>query len=407
LYPHNHQVVVNEENIPDNVVFFPQYLQQVGYETALVGKWHMGSDTDHPQRGFDYWVSFKGQGSYFPEKNGLNVNGKHVEQKGYITDEITDYAIDFLTNRDKKKPFMLYMGHKGVHLPNTPAERHSGMFKEYEYEVPLSGLPGKHKGVPMWAQNRRNSRHGVEYPFLTTLEVAEYYKRYAETLYSVDESVGRILDYLKENGLQENTLVIFMSDNGAHFGDHGFVDKRSAYEESMKVPMVAYCPGLIKPGTVVKELVANIDIAGTVLEVAGLKAPAYMNGKSFLPLLQGKQVPWRDKIIYEYFWERNFPMTPTMHAIRTDQYKYIRYYGLWDSDELYDLQNDPLEVNNLIRSEAHAKIANQMSKDLFDELKSTNGMYIPLYPDKGNPTNVRYEYGSPAAEFPSYLKREK
>jgi N-acetylglucosamine-6-sulfatase len=281
------------------------------------------------------------------------------------------------------------------------------MFKEYEYEVPLSGLPGKHQGVPMWAQNRRNSRHGVEYPFLTTLEVAEYYKRYAETLYSVDESVGRILDYLKENGLQENTLVIFMSDNGAHFGDHGFVDKRSAYEESMKVPMVAYCPGLIKPGTVVKELVANIDIAGTVLEVAGLKAPAYMNGKSFLPLLQGKQVPWRDKIIYEYFWERNFPMTPTMHAIRTDQYKYIRYYGLWDSDELYDLQNDPLEVNNLIRSEAHAKIANQMSKDLFDELKSTNGMYIPLYPDKGNPTNVRYEYGSPAAEFPSYLKREK
>jgi len=215
-----------------------------------------------------------------------------------------------------------------------------------------------------------------------------------------------------------------MSDNGVHFGDHGFVDKRSAYEESMKVPLLVYCPELIKPGTVVKEIVANIDIAGTILEAAGLKAPDYMNGKSFLPLVQGKEIPWRDKLVYEYYWERNFPMTPTIHAIRTDRYKYIRYYGVWDTDELYDLQNDPLEKQNLIRSESHQKIISQMSKDLFEELHNTNGMYIQLYPDKGNPitesgertfdttryggpTIWRYEFGSPAAEFPSYMKREK
>ncbi len=414
LYAHNHKVMLNEESIPEDVIFFPQYLQQAGYVTALVGKWHIGMDTDDPQRGFDYWVSFKGQGSYLPEKNGLNVNGKHVEQKGYITDELTDYALEFLKNRNKKKPFMLYMGHKGVHLPMLPAERHKGIFKDYDFTPPITSMTGTHQGAPMWVQNRRNSRHGIEYPFETKEDVEVYYKRYAETLCSVDESVGRILDYLKENGLLESTLVIFMSDNGVHFGDHGFVDKRSAYEESMRVPLLAYCPELIKPGTVVKEMVANIDIAETVLEAAGLKAPDYMNGKSFLPLLQGKQVPWRDALIYEYFWERNFPMTPTMHALRTERYKYIRYYGLWDTDELYDLQSDPLEKQNLIRSEAHQEIAVQMNNDLFEDLKNTNGMYIQLYPDKrnpidekGNPIIWRYEFGSPAAEFPSYIKREK
>lgn len=406
LYAHKHKVVDNQNPVPGGLIFYPQYLQQIGYETALVGKWHMGGDHDEPQRGFDYWVSFKGQGSYLPEKNGLNVNGKHVVQKGYITDELTDYALDFLKNRNKQKPFMLYLSHKAVHADFIPAERNKGMFKNYSFNPPLTMQTGKHIGAPMWLQNQRNSWHGVDFPYHSNLDIGEYYKRYAETLYGVDESVGRILDYLKQQGLLESTLIIYMGDNGFQFGEHGIIDKRTAYEASMRVPMLAYCPELIKPGTVVKEVVANIDIAPTILDAAGLKAPDYMDGKSFLPFLEGKKQPWRDGLLYEYYWERNFPQTPSMYAVRGSRYKYIHYYGIWDTDELYDLQHDPLETRNLIRNKEDQGIVTKMNKELFELLKDSQGMYIPLNADRGGQSNLRNEYGSPAASFPSYLMQE-
>lgn len=406
LYAHKHKVVDNENPVSNELVFFPQYLKEIGYETALVGKWHMGGNHDEPQRGFDYWVSFKGQGSYLPEKNGLNVNGKHVEQKGYITDELTDYALAFLKNRNKKKPFMLYLSHKGVHADFIPAERDKGMFKKYSFNPPLTMQIGKQQGAPMWLQNQRNSWHGVDFPYHSTLDIGEYYKRYAETLYGVDESVGRILNYLKEQGLLESTLIIYMGDNGFQFGEHGIIDKRTAYEASMRVPMLAYCPEIIKPGTVVKEVVANIDVAPTILDAAGLKAPDYMDGKSFLPFLEGRKQAWRTGLLYEYYWERNYPQTPTIHAIRGDRYKYIHYYGIWDTDELYDLKNDPLETKNLIRNKAYKDIIKQMNNQLYKELKDSKGMYIPLKEDIGGQSNLRNEYGSPAASFPSYLMRE-
>jgi N-acetylglucosamine-6-sulfatase len=405
LYAHKHKVVDNNNPVPKDLVFFPQYMQQIGYQTALVGKWHMGGDFDDPQRGFDYWVSFKGQGSYLPEKNGLNVNGKHVPQKGYITDELTDYALDFLKSRDRNKPFMLYLSHKAVHADFIPADRNKGMFKGYPFHPPLTMQAGTQEGAPMWVQNQRNSWHGVEFPYHSSLDIGEYYRRYAETLYGVDESVGRIMAYLKEQGLLESTLIIYMGDNGFQFGEHGLIDKRTAYEASMRVPMLAWCPELIKPGTVVKEVVANIDIAPTLLDAAGLRAPDYMDGKSFLPLLEGKKEPWRDGLLYEYYWERNYPQTPTMHAIRGDRYKYIHYNGIWDTDELYDLQNDPLETRNLIRDKACQDIVKKMNHELFQQLEESKGMYIPLNPDRGEQSNLRNRYGSPAAAFPDYLLR--
>lgn len=404
LYTHNHKVVGNEDPVSKDMIFFPQYLQQAGYQTALVGKWHIDGDHDDPQRGFDYWVSFKELGSYLPEKNGLNVNGKHVPQKGYITDELTDYALEFLQHRKKDQPFMLYLSHKGPHLPMIPADRHKGMFTNHVFKPPVTMMTGTHIDAPMWVQNRRNSRHGVDYAFQSNLPVSDYYKRYGETLYGIDESVGKVMDYLKEQGLMESTLILFMGDNGVHFGDHGFVDKRSAYEESMRVPLLAYCPQIIKAGTVVKELVANIDIAATILEAAGLKAPENMDGKSFMPLLEGKQVPWRNYLLYEYYWERNFPYTPTMHALRTGRYKYIHYYGIWDTDELYDLQQDSLETHNLVRSKEHQEILSQVKNELFELMKNSQGMQIYLSPDRGVQINQRYEYGTPGAAFPSYLK---
>lgn len=407
LYAHKHTVVDNNNPVPDQLVFYSQYLQKAGYQTAMVGKWHMGGHHDDPQRGFDHWVSFKGQGNYLPTQDGLNVNGKNVPQKGYITDELTTYALDWLKNRQEDKPFMLYLSHKAVHADFTPAERHKDKFRDHEFKLPPTLMQGTHKGAPMWVQNQRNSWHGVEFPYHSDLDIGEYYKKYAEALLAVDESVDQVINYLEKENLLASTLIIYMGDNGFAFGEHGLIDKRNAYESSMRVPMLAFAPGLIKPGTVVNEVVANIDIGATILEAAGLKAPEYMDGESFFPLLQGQKIPWRTNLLYEYYWERNFPHTPTVHALRGDRYKYIHYHGIWDTDELYDLAEDPHEAVNLIRHPDYQNIVQKMNTTLFEQLSATSGMYIPLYPDSGSKQDLRNENGSPGASFPSHLKRSE
>ena len=412
LYAHRHQVVDNNNPIRKGTVFFSQYLQKAGYETAFLGKWHMGGEGDDPQPGFDHWVSFRGQGSYLPVKSGLNVDGKHVPQKGYITDELTDYALDWLKTRKGDRPFMMYLSHKAVHAEFVPAERHKGRYKDKTFTPPktMADTPENYADKPMWLKNQRNSWHGVDFAYHSDLNVGEYYKKYCETLLAVDESVGRVLDFLRERKLLDSTLIIYMGDNGFQFGEHGIIDKRTAYEASMRVPMLMQCPELFKGGTVVEKMIANLDIAPTILEAAGLKAPDSMNGRSFLSLAQGKSVPWRDRLLYEYYWERNFPQTPTIHALRTDQYKYIHYFGIWDIDELYDIKNDPLETKNLIFSAEHKQIAQKLNRELFDMLKETDGMYIPLQPgsrrEQQSPAEKRFKAGGfSAAALPGSVNR--
>lgn len=404
-YAHQHRVVDNNNPVSKDLVFFSQYLQQAGYETGFFGKWHMGGEFDDPQRGWNYWVSFKGQGTYLPNPNGLNVNGKKVPQKGYISDELTDYALQWLNERKSTKPFMLYLSHKGVHAEFKAAERHAGRYKDKQFVEPKTMNPANVKDAPMWARNQRNSWHGVDFPYHSALNIAEYYKQYAETLLGVDDSVGRVMDWLKQKGLLDSTLVIYMGDNGFAFGEHGLIDKRTAYEESMRVPMLMQCPELFKAGTTVEQVVANVDIAPTFLEAAGLQTPKQMAGKSFIPVAQGKNVPWRNALLYEYFWERNFPQTPTMHALRGERYKYIHVHGIWDADELYDLQNDPLETTNLIFSPEHQDVVKQMNKQLFETLESTAGMYVPFYADRGGSQRLRRAGGSKVADFPPQFIR--
>jgi N-acetylglucosamine-6-sulfatase len=256
-------------------------------------------------------------------------------------------------------------------------------------------------GKPMWVRNQRNSWHGVDFPYHSDLDIAAYYRRYAETILAVDDSVGRIMALLGERGLLDSTIVMFMGDNGFAFGEHGLIDKRTAYEASMRVPLLVAGGGL-PAGATREQVVANIDIASTVLEAAGLEPPA-MDGRSFLRLARGESLPWRDTLLYEYYWERNFPQTPAMHALRGARYKYIRYYGLWDTDELYDLQADPLETRNLIRDPAHQQMATQMNAELFRTLEATGGLYIPLAPDRGGSNNLRRPAGSRGAEFPPHM----
>ena len=401
-YAHKHKVIDNNTAIPKGTTFFPSHLQKAGYKTAFIGKWHMGGESDAPQPGFDHWVSFRGQGTYLPGPNGFNVDGKKVPQKSYITDELTDYAIKFIEKQ--KQPYFVYLSHKAVHSEFIPAERHKDKFKGQTF-VPPPSLTADAFDRPMWVQNQRNSWHGVDYPYHSTLDIAEYYQRYAEALCAVDESVGRILALLKQRGELDSTLVIYMGDNGFAFGEHGLIDKRTAYEESMRVPLLARCPALFKAGQTISQVVANLDIMPTVLEAAGVPAPAGGDGASFLPLLQGKQVIWRDSLLYEYYWERNFPQTPTVHALRTDQYKYMRYHGIWDLDELYDIQADPRELRNLIKSPAHQAIAKQMNQRLFEILESTDGMNMPLYPDKGGQNSLRNPKGPQAAPFPKAFEQ--
>lgn len=414
-FAHKHRVVDNNNLVKKGTVFFPQYLQQAGYQTAFVGKWHMGGHSDAPRPGFDHWVSFRGQGHYYPPKNpnwSLNVNGKSVKQKGYITDELTDYAVDWLSKeRDESKPFFLYLSHKAVHGDFYPAQRHKGTYEDVKIPKPVT-MPNTKENYhlkPRWVKDQRNSWHGVDFSYHNTEDALEQYRRYTETMLAVDESVGRLVDYLRKHNLEEDTLIIYMGDNGFLWGEHGLIDKRCAYEESMRVPMIGYAPGLFKPGTVVDGVVANIDIGPTFLEVAGLGTPDSMDGQSFLGLATGKTKlkDWRDFLLYEYYWEYNFPQTPSQFALRGNKYKFIQYHGIWDIDELYDLENDPKEQNNLIFSKEHQQIVRNLRKKLHDELEKRDANLVPFGHKRNMGNGLRLRSGAEPGNFPEQFMRTK
>jgi N-acetylglucosamine-6-sulfatase len=395
-FAHRHGVVDNNSRVPAGTRFFSQDLQKAGWQTAFMGKWHMGHASDEPRPGFHKWISFKGQGVYFNPT--FNIDGKRVKRQGHVSDLLTDYALDWLKNgRDQDKPFLLYLSHKAVHGMFEPAKRHLGKYEDVKLEYPksMAYTEENYKGKPQWVKEQRNSWHGVDHMYHGQMDFDTFYRRYCETLLSVDESIGRVIKYLESNNLAEETLVMYMGDNGFVFGEHGLIDKRHMYEESMRVPFLAWCPGMIEPGSVIEELIQNIDIAPTVMDVAGLDTPERMDGQSFLPILKGKKTPWRDSAFYEYYWERNFPHTPTTHGVRTNRYKYIHYHGIWDIDELYDLRNDPEEMNNLIDSPEHQDLIKQLNNRMFEWLEKSDGMLIPLRRDQGfraierNPDKIR------------------
>jgi len=388
LYSHEHKVVDNIAPTPDNLIFFPEYLQKAGYKTAFFGKWHMGDTGWDPQPGFNHWECLAGQGTYYNVE--MNVDGTPVkyDSTAYVTDLLTNHAIDFI-EKNKKKPFFVYLSHKAVHDPFIADKGEKGMYKDEvipkpaNFYTPYYGEgtepskdstgrpriddwygPGR---MPDWVKRQRESWHGVDYSYHGRSTYENECRKYCEDITSMDRYIGKVLKYLKDTGLDKNTLVIYMGDNGFQWGEHGLIDKRNFYEASVRVPMLAYCPGMIKPGTEVKDIVQNIDIAPTIMEACNVKKAKQMRGFSFLKQLQGKKVKnWRKKIFYEYYWEYDFPHTPTMFGVRTDRYKLIRYQGIWDTNELYDLHPD------------HQDIVLELTNELYDWLEETNGMSIPL-----------------------------
>ncbi len=390
-YSHVHTIVDNNAPDPGDLIYFPQYLQQAGYQTGFFGKWHMGAEHDDPRPGFDHWESFKGQGDYYAPN--LNINGERIQydEETYVTDLLTEHALEWLDNRDQEKPFFMYLSHKAVHALFKPAKRHDGIYNGKTIELPATytqtiGDDYKNLKWPEWVKQQRHSWHGVDYMYHgQNGNFNENLQKYCETLLGVDESIGSVMEWLKSNGLDESTMVIYMGDNGFSWGEHGLIDKRHFYEESVKVPMLIRCPEIFEGGKNIERMVQNVDIAPTVFECAGVEKPEYMPGKSMIQLLKGNEEGWRERVYYEYFWEYDFPMTPTVFGVRTDQYKYMRYQGIWDQNELYDIINDPDEMYNLMGDPEYADVAKQLASDLYDWLEETHGMNIPLKRTVKNP----------------------
>jgi N-acetylglucosamine-6-sulfatase len=390
-YMHHHRVVDNQRPVADGTRFFPEYLQEAGYTTGFVGKWHMGHDHDEPRKGFNHWVSFKGQGTYFDPE--LNLNGSRKSFKGYTTDILADQALEWLKTRTDEDPFLLYLSFKAVHYPFQPAPRHQGRYedKAIDYPMTMANTESNYQTQSNWIRERRYGIHGIDHMETGPLDkdpvpsFDDLYHRYCETVHGLDENIGRVLDYLDSSKLMENTIVVYLGDNGFALGEHGFYDKRDAFEESIRIPMLAMAPGLIKPGSKIDAMMLNMDLAPTLLEAANINIRKSMNldGQSALPWLRGETIPWRDHILYEYHWEWNFPATPTTLAIRGDRYKYIYYHGVWDRNGFYDLETDPNERVNLINIPTYQEQILSMRSQLFQELDASGGLVLPVRPPKG------------------------
>ena len=234
----------------------------------------------------------------------------------------------------------------------------------------------------MWVKNQRNSWHGVDFPYHSSLDVQAYKMEYHRAMSAVDDSIGRILSWLEANGLEKNTIVMLMGDNGFLFGEHGLIDKRNAYEESMRVPLVAWGPGVIEQGHTVDEMVANLDIAPTMLDIAGLASPEQFEGRSLLDLARGSRYRIGGTNCSMSTTGNSIFQVPHTFALRTDDYKLIQYHGIWDTEELYDMQNDPKEMRNLIGDPRYLPIVASMRQQLFKRLENNRGQHVVPYTEK-------------------------
>ncbi len=413
---------------------FPKLLQKAGYHTAIVGKWHLHG---YPE-GFEFWNILNDQGNYYnPQfitiEDTIHIDKEYIKKtphwtvklpdttvvKGYATDLITDYAIDYIKSvKDDDQPFMLMVHHKAPHRNWMPALRHLNLYDSVQFPLPDTYFTShegsiaskeqlqtiyrdmyeghdlkmtKEKGSDelahnpwktdfdrmtpeqraIWDKAYRPKNDAMHDAHMTPEELAiwkgqRYLQDYLATIKSVDEGIGRILDYLDTNGLSENTLIVYTTDQGFYLGEKGWFDKRFMYEESLAMPMVMKYPAVIKKGTVISALTQNLDFAETFLDFAGVKIPDDMQGKSLKPLLTGSidEDEFRDAVYYHYYDYPAFHMVKKMYGVRTNRYKLIHVYDDIDQWELYDLEKDPTEVHNLIDDLSYDGIEQKLRKRL-------------------------------------------
>jgi len=368
-YNHLNGVANNHTPFPEDSITHASGLKTAGYITAYVGKWHMGG-----QRGkrptFDYSASFVGQGRYIDCP--IEVNGVSTPSKGWVDDVTTGYAIDFI-RQHRDQPFSVVLGFKSTHGPFDPPERAKHRF-EGEHARPVPNL-----GVR--AIYRRSTDAPMGRPAQEFAE-GKVNLNYFRCISAADDNVGRVLDALDELGLTEDTVVIFSSDNGYYNGEHGLGDKRSCYDEALRIPLVVRYPRKIAKGTVRDEMVLNIDLAPTLLDFAGVAPAPTMQGRSWKPLVTGEPVAdWRQSFFAEYFFETTYPQTPNVFAVRTTNAKLIKYPGHDEWTELFDLAADPYETKNLARDPAHRELLSQLSAE-YDRTAKEADFRIPAYADK-------------------------
>jgi arylsulfatase A-like enzyme len=388
LYAHSHGVSNNFTEYPTEMVSFPMRLQESGYQTAYVGKWHMGEKNDNPRPGFDYFVTHKGQGKYFDTEFNFNGKDRRVV-KGYYTTVVTDMATDWIGKQNKDKPWCLMLGHKAPHSFYLPEKKYEKAFDDVDIQYPKSAFNLEDK--PAWFKKRLDTWHGIYGPLFdwrkkfpdsspeAVKDFARMVRAYWGTLLSVDDSVGTLYKFLEQRGELDNTLIIFTSDNGLLEGEHGMVDKRTGHEPSVRIPLVVRYPGITQPkdARVVEEITATIDFAPTILDICGAKPLKKVHGLSWKRLAQGDASGWRNSFYYEYNYEYQFPYTPNVRALRTPNWKYIRYpHGDGSPDrhmaELYNLKDDPGENKNLIKDPAHADTVAKLRAEL-DRVISLHG----------------------------------
>lgn len=385
-YAHAHGVINNFTEYPADLPSFPKVLQKAGYETAYIGKWHMGENNDAPRPGFDYFVTHKGQGKYWDTEFNINGAGSH-EIKGYYTNVVNKLADEWL-KKEHPKPFALILGHKAPHSFYTPEPKYAQAFDGVRIPYPASAFELNDK--PAWIKQRLNTWHGIYGPLFewrkkfpdSSPEAVKDFEAmihaYWGTLLSVDDSVGEIYRTLQASGELDNTIFIFTSDNGLLNGEHGMVDKRTMHEPSIRIPLVVRYPGLtpVDKPVVVDKQVLTLDVAPTILELCGAPALKNIHGQSFKRLVQGDASDWRKAWFYEYNYEKQFPYTPNVRGIRTDDWKYIHYpTGNGSPDkhlaELYHLAADPGEDHNLIDNPAYTEKLKELQAQLAQLLKKT------------------------------------
>ncbi|MFW5690443.1 MAG: sulfatase [Planctomycetota bacterium] len=363
-------------------------LRDAGYQTAIVGKWHLGQGPEHWPTGFDYWNILPGQGKYHDPD--MVEMGEDRRYEGYVSDIITDRSLEWLENRDPDKPFMLMLHHKAPHRHWQPAERYMNLFADEDVPIPdtfwddHSGHATAAKDADMRVADmpkidyKIDPPEGLEGEELAKWKYQRYIKDYLRCVASIDDSTGRVLDWLDANGLTEDTIICYTSDQGFFLGDHGWFDKRFMYEESLRMPFIIRYPREIAPGSACDEFALNVDMPVTMLDYAGVEISAFMQGRSFRPLLQGTTPPdWQKTMYYRYWMHGEGSHNTTAHyGVRTHRYKLIYYYGdglglagtnppkrapEW---ELFDLQNDPCEMTSVYDDPAYAEVIAELKVEL-------------------------------------------
>lgn len=404
-----------KDNVSFNFNFnqesFAKVLQTAGYQTAWIGKMHLG---DSIPQGLDYYSILPGQGQYY-NPDFIQTGNITRRYQGYVTDIITEAAENWLDRRDTSKPFCLVIGHKATHRTWMPALEDLGRYDDISFDLPhhffddyktrkaaaaqdmtiaktmrmahdlkiydqtdstaiensVRRMTGEQKKKWFAYYNKIKADLDAKMPkgnALTEWKFQRYMKDYLSTAASLDRNIGKTLDHLDEKGLSKNTIVIYMSDQGFYMGEHGWFDKRFMYEESFRTPMLIRYPGVIRPGSVFNDYVMNIDIAPTFIDLAGAPIPKRMQGQSFLPLLQSKKYTPRNTLYYHYYENGEHAVSPHF-GIRTQRYKLIRFYNKIESWELFDLEQDPHELNNIYDNAKMSTTVASLKKQLLKEIK--------------------------------------